>query len=63
MIELDEINNTLKKIYTLNQMESITSIPNRRNNTIDLTSNRSLFNYSDLSVGVVHYNMEAFGEN
>ena len=46
-------------------MESITSIPNRRNNTIDLTTsnNRSLFNYSDLSVGVVHYNMEAFGEN
>jgi hypothetical protein len=46
-------------------MESITSIPNRkRNNTINLTtSNRSLFNYSDLSVGVVHYNMEAFGEN
>jgi hypothetical protein len=46
-------------------MESITSIPERRNNTIDLTTsnNRSLFNYSDLSVGVVHYNMEAFGEN
>jgi hypothetical protein len=45
-------------------MESITTIPNSRNNTIDLTSkNRSLFNYSDLSVGVVHYNMEAFGEN
>jgi hypothetical protein len=46
-------------------MESITSIPNKRNNTIDLTTsnNRSLFNYSDLSVGVVHYNMEAFGEN
>lgn len=34
------------------------------NNTSNLTtSNRSLFNYSDLSVGVVHYNMEAFGEN
>lgn len=45
-------------------MESITTIPTRRNNTIDLTtSNGSLFNYSDLSVGVVHYNMEAFGEN
>ena len=46
-------------------MESITTIPNRRNNTIDLTTsnNRSLFNFSDLSVGVVHYNMEAFGEN
>jgi hypothetical protein len=46
-------------------MESITSIPNRRNNTNNLTtSNRSLFNYSDLSVGVVHYNdMETFGEN
>jgi hypothetical protein len=46
-------------------MESITTIPTRRNDTIDLTSkNRSLFNYSDLSVGVVHYNdMETFGEN
>ena len=45
-------------------MESITTIPNRRNNTSNLTtSDRSLFNYSDLSVGVVHYNMEAFGEN
>jgi hypothetical protein len=46
-------------------MESITSIPKWRNNTIDLTTSniRSLFNYSDLSVGVVHYNMEAFGEN
>ena len=50
-------------------MESITSIPDNRkrnNNTINLTTsdnNRSLFNYSDLSVGVVHYNMEAFGEN
>jgi hypothetical protein len=46
-------------------MESITTIPNRRNNKIDLTTsnNRSLFNYNDLSVGVVHYNMEAFGEN
>ena len=45
-------------------MESITTIPNKRNNTSNLTtSNRSLFNYSDLSVGVVHYNMEAFGEN
>jgi hypothetical protein len=45
-------------------MESITTIPNRnRNNTSNLTSYRSLFNYSDLSVGVVHYNMESFGEN
>ena len=46
-------------------MESITTIPNnrKRNNTINLTSDRSLFNYSDLTVGVVHYNMEAFGEN
>ena len=46
-------------------MESITSIPERRNNntTINQPSNRSLINYSDLSVGVVHYNMEAFGEN
>ena len=45
-------------------MESITSIPDRRNNTINLTSKRSLFKYSDLSVGVVHYNdMETFGEN
>jgi hypothetical protein len=44
-------------------MESITTIPTSRNNTSNLTSNRSLFNYSDLSVGVVHYNMEAFGEN
>jgi hypothetical protein len=44
-------------------MESLTTIPTRRNNTGNLTSNRSLFNYSDLSVGVVHYNMEAFGEN
>jgi len=46
-------------------MESITTIPNRRkNNTIDLTtSSRSLLNYSDLSVGVVHYDMEVFGEN
>ena len=47
-------------------MESITSIPDRRNNnTINLTksNNRSLSKYSDLSVGVVHYNMESFGEN
>jgi hypothetical protein len=47
-------------------MESITTIPTRRNDTIDLTTsnNRSLFNYSDLSAGVVHYNdMETFGEN
>ena len=47
-------------------MESITTIPNRRNNTNNLTTsnNGSLFNYSDLSVGVVHYNdMETFGEN
>ena len=34
-------------------MESITTIPNRRNNTIDLTtSTELLYNYSDLSVGV-----------
>ena len=51
-------------------MESITSIPDNRkrnNNTINLTkisnNNRSLSKYSDLSVGVVHYNMETFGEN
>jgi hypothetical protein len=47
-------------------MESITTTSNRRTNTIDLTTsnNRSMFNYSDLSVGVVHYNdMETFGEN
>ena len=45
-------------------MESITTIPNKTNNTNNLTtSNRSLFKYSDLRVGVVHYNMEAFGEN
>jgi len=46
-------------------MESITSIPNRRNNTINLTTpnNRSLSEYCDLTVGVVHYNMEIFGEN
>ena len=45
-------------------MVSITSIPTSRNNTSNLTtSNRSLFKYGDLSVGVVHYNMEAFGEN
>ena len=47
-------------------MESITSIPTRGNNTNNLTTsnnNRSLFNYSDLSVGVVHYDMEVFGEN
>ena len=46
-------------------MESITSIPERRNNTIDLTTsnNRSLSKYGDLSVGVVHYDMEVFGEN
>ena len=69
MIELDEMNNTLKKLL-LDQMESITSIPDNRkrnNNTINLTkisnNNRSLSKYSDLSVGVVHYNMEAFGEN
>jgi len=67
------MNNTLKKLL-LYQMESITSIPDNRkrnNNTINnlttstdksllsLLSNRS----RDLSVGVVHYNMEAFGEN
>jgi hypothetical protein len=69
MIELDEMNNTLKKLL-LDQMESITSIPDNRkrnNNTINLTkisnNNRSLSKYSDLSVGVVHYNMETFGEN
>ena len=49
-------------------MESVTSIPDnrKRNNTINLTSsnnNRSLSKYSDLTVGVVHYNMEIFGEN
>ena len=46
-------------------MESITSLSNRRNNTNNLKSNnRSLINFSDLSVGVVHYNdMETFGEN
>ena len=48
-------------------MESITSISDKKNNnTINLTTtsnNRSLSKYSDLSVGVVHYNMEAFGEN
>ena len=50
-------------------MESITSIPDNRkrnDNTINLTkisNNRSLSKYSDLTVGVVHYNMEAFGEN
>lgn len=53
-------------------MESITSIPNRgKNNTINnLTTStdtdKSLLSNSssrDLSVGVVHYNMEAFGEN
>ena len=44
-------------------MESITTIPTSRNNTSNLTSNRSQYNYSDLSVGVVHYKMEAFGEN
>ena len=47
-------------------MESITTIPDNRerNNISNLTtSDRSLFNYSDLSAGVVHYNMEAFGEN
>ena len=56
-------------------MESITSIPNNRgnNNTINnLTTStgtdKSLLpllpnSSRDLSVGVVHYNMEAFGEN
>jgi hypothetical protein len=67
MIELDEMNNTLKKLL-LYQMERITSIPDNRkrnNNTINLTTsnNRSLSKYSDLTVGVVHYNMESFGEN
>jgi hypothetical protein len=62
MIELVEMYNNLKKF--IQYMESITSIPERRNNTNNLTtSNGSLFNYSDLSVGVVHYNMEVFGEN
>ena len=67
MIELDEMNNTLKKLL-LYQMERITSIPDNRkrnNNTINLSTsnNRSLSKYSDLTVGVVHYNMESFGEN
>ena len=48
-------------------MESITSNSNKRNNkdTIKLiTSNiRSVSKYYDLTVGVVHYNMESFGEN
>ena len=49
-------------------MESITSTPDNRkrnNNTINLTTsnNTSLSKYSDLTVGVVHYNMESFGEN
>ena len=56
-------------------MESITSIPDRRkNNTINnnlttSTTDKSLVSLlpnsssRDLSVGVVHYNMEAFGEN
>jgi len=45
-------------------MESIT-FNKKRNNTINPTiSNKSLLsNNSDLSVGVVHYNMETFGEN
>ena len=50
-------------------MESITSIPNRRNNNTvnNLTSiDKSLLplpDSRDLSVGVVHYDMEVFGEN
>ena len=53
-------------------MESITSIPDRRNNntinnlTTSTGTDKSLLpnsNSRDLSVGVVHYNMEAFGEN
>jgi hypothetical protein len=61
------MSNTLKKLL-LYQMERITSIPDNRkrnNNTINLTTsnNRSLSKYSDLTVGVVHYNMESFGEN
>ena len=46
-------------------MESITSNSNKkRNNTLNLTtSNESLLSTRDLSVGVVHYNMESFGEN
>ena len=44
-------------------MESITS-NKKGNNTINLTkSNKSLLSNRDLSVGVVHYNMETFGEN
>jgi hypothetical protein len=60
------MNNILKKLI-LYQMESITSNSQRRNNndTINLTTsnNRSVSKYSDLTVGVVHYNMESFGEN
>ena len=56
-------------------MESITSIPNRGNNntinnlTTSTGTDKSLLSLlsnsssRDLSVGVVHYNMEAFGEN
>jgi hypothetical protein len=57
-------------------MESITSIPNRGNNntinnlTTSTDTDKSLLSLllpnsssRDLSVGVVHYNMEAFGEN
>jgi len=47
-------------------MESITSNSNKkRNNSINLTTSNksSLTTSGDLSVGVVHYNMEAFGEN
>ena len=50
-------------------MESITSIPNKGKNTVNnLTStDKSLLSLlpdsRNLSVGVVHYNMEAFGEN
>ena len=63
MIELDEMNNKLKK-YCYIKWRVLPLSLIERNNTINLTtSNRSLFNYSDLSVGVVHYNMESFGEN
>ena len=43
MIELDEMNNTLIKIYALHG--EYYPIPTSRNNTSDLTSNRSLFKY------------------
>ena len=55
------MNNNSNKVIEL--MKSINSIPSSRNNTIHLTSNKSRLNSSGLSVGVVHYNMESFGEN